>query len=135
MKHKSFTGKIFTVLLLIILMTACSKDTSSPVNNPDQGNQQSDSKILNLVTDHWQQQGSNPVYVNTFAGIIKNQTGNMQIYLETANKEILISLGKVGLDKGEIWCQVIGTDLQIIYRDFMQQSSAPATMNIKVVFG
>lgn len=135
MKHKSFPGKIFTVLLLIILMTACSKDTSSPVNNPGQGNQQSDSKILNLVTDHWQQQGSNPVYVNTFTGIIKNQTGNMQVYLETGNNEILISSGKIGLNDGEIWCQVVGTDLHIIYRDFLQQSSAPGTMNIKVVFG
>ena len=134
MKHKSFPGKIFTVFLAVILMTACSKNISSPTHNSDQEYRQPDPAILNLVTDHWKQQGSQPLYVNSFSNIMKNQTGNVQVYLETVNKEIRISSDKVGLDKGEIWCQTVGTDLQIIYRDFLQQSSAPGAMNIKVVF-
>jgi len=135
MKHKFFLRTIFTGLLPIILMTACSKDASRPNNDPGQEHPQTGSKILNLVTDHWQQQGSQPIYVNTFTDVMKNQTDNVQVYLETGGKEILISSNKVGLDKGEIWCQTVGTGLQIIYRDFLQQpSSAPGTMNIKVVF-
>jgi hypothetical protein len=137
MKHKSFNHKIFTGFLFVVLMTACSKNTTSPgiINNNSGGLYlETLPKILNLVTDHWQQQGSKPVYVNTFSGVMKNQTGNMQAYLETADKEIIISSGPVGLDNGEIWCQIMGTDLQIMYRDFLQQSSAPGIMKIKVVF-
>jgi hypothetical protein len=134
MKYKSLHGKIFTGFLFVILMTACSKTTTQPGNNNNnfgQENNQTGPEILYLETDHWQQLGPQ-VYVNTFSGIMKNQTGDMQVYLETANREILISAGEAGLTGGEIWCQAVGTDLQIIYRDFSQQS--PGTMNIKVVF-
>ena len=134
MNHKSLPGKTLTALVLIILMTACSKDTSSPPDSSNQGDPQTGPQVLNLVTDYWQQQGFQPVYVSTFSGIIKNQQGNMRVYLETGNQEILISSTKVGLDEGEIWCQEVGIDLQIIYRDFLQHSPAPGPINIKVVF-
>jgi hypothetical protein len=137
MKHKFFLFKIITVFSFVISMAGCSKDGSSPSNysGSSQQPQQLDSRILNLVTDNWQQQGSEPVYVNTFKGLMSNQIGSVQVYLETGGKETLISLGRVGFDDGEIWSQVVGEDLQIVYRDFLQEpGSAPGIMNIKVVF-
>ena len=131
MKQKSLFSNLIIGFTSVILIASCSRDVASP-QQYSQG--QSTSGTINLVADHWQQQGGQPVYTNAFSGVLPAGTTSTQVYLMTGSNEALISSGSVIYMGGEIWATTNGSNVTIIYRSFYQKSLPFQSLDIKVVF-
>ena len=132
MKQESLLSNLIIGFTTVILIASCSRDVASP--NQFSQTQSTLPKVINLVAGNWQQQGPEPIYVNTFSGVMQNRAGGSHVYIVTDSSEILLSSGGISFMGGEIWYTNTTTDLIVYYRNFSQQSLPFAYLNIKVVF-
>ena len=132
MKQKFLRSNLIIGFASVILITSCSRDVTSP--HPVQSSSQSSPKVLNLVADHWQQQGPESVYINAFYGIMQGRPANARVYIVTDTTEMLLSSGGTTFMSGEIWSTTTSTDLILNYRDFNHGSLPFGYLNVKVVF-
>ena len=134
MKQKSLLSNLIIGFTSVILIASCSRDVASLQQFSQ--TQSSFPKTLNLVANHWEQQGGQSVYMNTFNGVMQVGTGSshVDVYLVTEGGETLLSSGGISFMGGEIWYTNTTTDLIMYYHNFSQQSLPFASLNIKVVF-
>ena len=133
MKRTSLLTKITIGLASVILATSCGKNADVP--HSYQYSRGGTSKTLDLVANHWLQQGSEPIFMNSFAGVMALSNGsNVKVYMLTHDGDVLISSGSVSYLGGELWASTTTSDIVIYYRNFDQKVLPFDSLSIKVVF-
>ena len=128
MKNRSLLHSLIIEFSTIILIASCTKDathTSQALPPPP-------AKVVNLVADHWQQQGAEQVYLAVFPGIMGNRSA--KVYLETGDQEILISNGSVDFMGSKVWSVAYNSDLMVYCQNYFKQVAPNGYLNIKVAF-
>lgn len=132
MKQRSLL-RILTAVIMLFLFGSCTREVRIPIHFKEK--QSSFPQTLNLVANHWQQQGSDDVYQNAFNGVMRYGTGSLhtEVYLVTGSGEALINAGKMMYLGGEIWAQATDTDV-IVYYHSSCQNLPFGSVNVKLLF-
>ena len=131
MKQKFLFSNLVIAIASAMLIMSCSQEVTAP--KPQQPTS-TPPTVLNLVANHFEPQGPELVFKNTFTGVMQNRTTNPTVYVVTTDGETKISTSRANFMGGEIWSATTGSDLIIYYRNFSNEVLPFGYLNIKVVF-